>query len=83
MEVLHARCAGYDVHSRCVNDMRDASAAGLKVTTEHREFAKMFRGVLLRAGGLADRGQTSRTWRWRRPACTGSRCATSSKTKRR
>ena len=32
MEVLHARCAGLDVHSRCVNACARI-AAGRKVTT--------------------------------------------------
>ena len=38
MEVLHTRCAGLDVHSRCVTACVRV-AAGSTVTTEHREFA--------------------------------------------
>ena len=54
MEVLYPRCAGLDVHSRCVNACVRI-AAGRKVTTEHREFATTTAGSA-RTGGLADRG---------------------------
>ncbi len=45
MEVLYPRCAGLDVHSRCVNACVRI-AAGRKVTTEHREFATTTAGLL-------------------------------------
>ena len=80
MEVLYPRCAGLDVHSRCVNACARI-AAGRKVTTEHREFTTTTAGLLelaawLIRGGLHARGLEA-------PACTGSRCGTSSKTKLR
>ena len=45
MEVLRPRCAGLDVHSRCVNACARI-AAGRKATTEHREFATTTAGLL-------------------------------------
>ena len=53
MEVLHARCAGLDVHSRCVNACARI-AAGRKVTTEHREFATTTAGLLALAAWLTE-----------------------------
>ena len=57
MEVLHARCAGLDVHSRCVNACARI-AAGRKVTTEHREFATTTAGLLALAAWLTEAGCT-------------------------
>ena len=57
MEVLHARCAGLDVHSRCVNACARI-AAGRKVTTEHREFATTTAGLLALAAWLSEAGCT-------------------------
>ena len=53
MEVLHPRCAGLDVHSRCVNACVRV-AAGRKVTTEHREFATTTAGLLALATWLTE-----------------------------
>ena len=61
MEVLYPRCAGLDVHSRCVNACARI-AAGRKVTTEHREFATTTAGLLELAAWLTEAG----SWRWRR-----------------
>ena len=67
MEVLDARCAGLDVHSRRVNAcVRIAS--GRKATTEHREFATTMTGLLDLAAWVTEAGCTP--WRWKRPACT-------------
>ena len=57
MEVLHPRCAGLDVHSRCVNACVRI-AAGRKVTTEHREFATTTAGLLELAAWLSEAGGT-------------------------
>ena len=57
MEVLHPRCAGLDVHSRCVNACVRI-AAGRKVTTEHREFATTTAGLLELAAWLSEAGCT-------------------------
>ena len=57
MEVLHPRCAGLDVHSRCVNACVRI-AAGRKVTTEHREFATTTAGLLELAAWLTEAGCT-------------------------
>ena len=51
MEVLYPRCAGLDVHSRCVNACARI-AAGRKVTTEHGEFATTTAGLLELAAWL-------------------------------
>ena len=51
MEVLHARCAGLDVHSRCVSACV-RTAEGRKATTEHREFATTTAGLLALASWL-------------------------------
>ena len=53
MEVLYPRCAGLDVHSRCVNACVRI-AAGRKVTTEHREFATTTAGLLELAAWLTE-----------------------------
>ena len=57
MEVLHARCAGLDVHSRCVNACVRI-AEGRKATTEHREFATTTAGLLALASWLTEAGCT-------------------------
>ena len=57
MEVLHPRCAGLDVHSRCVNACVRI-VAGRKVTTEHREFATTTAGLLELAAWLTEAGCT-------------------------
>ncbi len=57
MEVLHARCAGLDVHSRQVNACVRV-AAGRKVTTEHQEFATTTAGLLDLAAWLSEAGCT-------------------------
>ncbi len=57
MEVLYPRCAGLDVHSRCVNACARI-AAGRKVTTEHREFASTTAGLLELAAWLTEAGCT-------------------------
>ena len=57
MEVLHARCAGLDVHSRCVNACVRI-AEGRKATTEHREFATTTAGLLALAFWLTEAGCT-------------------------
>ena len=57
MEVLYPRCAGLDVHSRCVNACARI-AAGRKVTTEHREFATTTAGLLELAAWLTEAGCT-------------------------
>ncbi len=57
MEVLYPRCAGLDVHSRCVNACVRI-AAGRKVTTEHREFATTTAGLLELAAWLTEAGCT-------------------------
>ena len=57
MEVLHPRCAGLDVHSRCVNACVRV-AADRKVTTEHREFATTTAGLLALAAWLTEAGCT-------------------------
>ena len=57
MEVLHSRCAGLDVHSRCVNACVRV-AAGRKVTTEHREFATTTAGLVDLAAWLSEAGCT-------------------------
>ena len=57
MEVLHARCAGLDVHSRCVSAcVRIAESR--KATTEHREFATTTAGLLALASWLTEAGCT-------------------------
>ena len=53
MEVLYPRCAGLDVHSRCVNACVRI-AAGRKTTTEHREFATTTAGLLELAAWLTE-----------------------------
>ena len=55
MEVLHARCAGLDVHSRQVNACVRV-AAGRKVTTEHQEFGTTTAGLLDLAAWLSEAG---------------------------
>ena len=57
MEVLHARCAGLDVHSRCVSACVRI-AEGRKATTEHREFATTTAGLLALASWLTEAGCT-------------------------
>ena len=57
MEVLHARCAGLDVHSRRVNACVRI-AAGRKATAEHREFATTTAGLLELAAWLTEAGCT-------------------------
>ena len=57
MEVLRPRCAGLDVHSRCVNACARI-AAGRKATTEHREFATTTAGLLELAAWLTEAGCT-------------------------
>ena len=57
MEVLHARCAGLDVHSRCVNACVRI-AEGRKATTEHREFATTTAGLLALVSWLTEAGCT-------------------------
>ena len=53
MEVLYPRCAGLDVHARCVNACVRI-AAGRKATTEHREFATTTAGLLDLAAWLTE-----------------------------
>ena len=53
MEVLYPRCAGLDVHARCVNACVRI-AAGRKTTTEHREFATTTAGLLDLAAWLTE-----------------------------
>ena len=78
MEVLYPRCAGLDVHSRCVNACARI-AAGRKVTTEHREFATTTAGLLELAAWLTEAGcthvameATGVYWKpvWHRPRVT-------------
>ena len=57
MEVLHARCAGLDVHSRCVSACVRI-AEGRKATSEHREFATTTAGLLALASWLTEAGCT-------------------------
>ena len=57
MEVLYPRCAGLDVHSRCVNGCVRV-ASGRTVTTEHREFATTTAGLLELAAWLSAAGCT-------------------------
>ena len=57
MEVMHPRCAGLDVHSRCVNACVRI-AAGRKATTEHREFATTTAGLHALAAWLTEAGCT-------------------------
>ena len=57
MEVLHARCAGLDVHFRCVNACVRI-AEGRKATTEHREFATTTAGLIALASWLTEAGCT-------------------------
>ena len=57
MEVMYPRCAGLDVHSRCVNACVRI-AAGRKATTEHREFATTTAGLLELAAWLTEAGCT-------------------------
>ena len=53
MEVLYPRCAGLEVHARCVNACVRI-AAGRKATTEHREFATTTAGLLDLAAWLTE-----------------------------
>ena len=53
MEVMYPRCAGLDVHARCVNACVRI-AAGRKATTEHREFATTTAGLLELAEWLTE-----------------------------
>ena len=81
--VLHPRCAGLDVHSRCVNACVRI-ATGQKATTEHREFATITAGLFELAAWLSEAGCTHVAMEatdvyWKRPTCTGSRYGTSSK----
>ena len=57
MEVMYPRCAGLDVHSRCVNGCVRI-AAGRKATTEHREFATTTAGLLELSAWLTEAGCT-------------------------
>ncbi len=57
MEVMYPRCAGLDVHSRCVNGCVRI-ATGRKATTEHREFATTTAGLFELAEWLSDAGCT-------------------------
>ena len=57
MEVLYPRCAGLDVHSRCVNACVRI-AAGRKATSEHREFATTTAGLLELSAWLTEAGCT-------------------------
>ena len=57
MEILYPRCAGLDVHSRCVNACVRI-AAGRKATTAHREFATTTTGLLELAAWLTEAGCT-------------------------
>ena len=57
MEVMYPRCAGLDVHSRCVNGCLRI-AAGRKATTEHREFATTTAGLLELSAWLSEAGCT-------------------------
>ena len=57
MEVMYPRCAGLDVHSRCVNGCVRI-ATGRKATTEHREFATTTAGLFELAEWLTEAGCT-------------------------
>ena len=57
MEVMYPRCAGLDVHSRCVNACVRI-ATGRKSTTEHREFATTTAGLCELAEWLTEAGCT-------------------------
>ena len=57
MEVMYPRCAGLDVHSRCVNACVRI-AASRKATTEHREFATTTAGLLELSAWLSEAGCT-------------------------
>src|ERR1700751_584818 len=76
MKALHKRCAGLDVHKAEV-------VACLRVVTnrevgpEVRRFPTTTQGLLALTEWLGVR--EARMWRWKRPACTGSRSGTFSK----
>ena len=57
MEVMYPRCAGLDVHSRCVNACVRL-AASRKATIEHREFATTTAGLLELSAWLSEAGCT-------------------------
>ena len=57
MEVMYPRCAGLDVHSRCVNACARI-ATGRKATTEHREFATTTAGLFELSEWLTEAGCT-------------------------
>ncbi len=57
MEVMYPRCAGLDVHSRCVSACVRI-AEGRKATTEHREFSTTTAGLLALASWLTEAGCT-------------------------
>ena len=79
MDVLIDRCAALDVHKDQVTAcVRRWAATGRRRESETRTFSTMLASLrVLRAGWSASR---CRWWRWRRPACIGSRCGTSSRT---
>ena len=57
MEVMYPRCAGLDVHSRCVNACVRI-ATGRQATSEHREFATTTAGLFELAEWLTEAGCT-------------------------
>ncbi len=57
MKVMYPRCAGLDVHSRCVNACVRIGT-GRKVTAEHREFATTTAGLFELAAWLSEAGRT-------------------------
>ena len=57
MEVMYPRCAGLDVHSRCVNACVRI-ATGRQATSEHREFATTTAGLFELAEWLTEVGCT-------------------------
>ena len=57
MEVMYPRCAGLDVHSRCVNACVRI-ATGRKATTEHQEFATTTAGLFELSAWLTEAGCT-------------------------
>ncbi len=78
MEVLYPRCAGLDVHKDTVVACVRIAVRRPRVTRSAHVCDDHDSG-LLELGRLADCARLSRTWRWRPPACTGSRSGTCSK----
>jgi hypothetical protein len=76
MDVIHARCAGLEVHKQTVVACVRVAAVG-RVRHEVRTFARTTAGLLALQEWLVAAVPMPR---WSRRACIGSRCGTCSRT---